>query len=78
MIVTGEASGDMHGANLVRALRSLNPEFSFFGMGGQELQRAGVEMLYDAARLSVVGLIEVFGHLPDIVRARRILARALR
>ncbi|WP_456473505.1 lipid-A-disaccharide synthase [Desulfolithobacter sp.] len=77
MIVTGEASGDMHGARLVEAMRSQRPELSFCGMGGEALARTGVEMLYDAARISVVGLTEIMSHLGDILRARRILIRAM-
>ncbi len=78
MIVTGEASGDLHGANLVRALRKQAPSLLFFGMGGDELARAGVELLFSAARISVVGLMEVFSHLGDILAAKRALTRALR
>jgi lipid-A-disaccharide synthase len=78
MIVTGEASGDLHGAGLVRALREQEGNLHFFGMGGPELARAGVELLYDAARLSVVGVQEVFSHLGDIIAARRTLLRAMR
>lgn len=78
MIVTGEASGDLHGANLVRALRQREGALHFFGMGGSELAGAGAELLYDAARLSVVGIQEVFSHLSDIIAARRILIRAMR
>ncbi|BCO08360.1 hypothetical protein GF1_07360 [Desulfolithobacter dissulfuricans] len=77
MIVTGEASGDMHGARLVEAMRQRRPELSFCGMGGEALERAGVEMLYDAARISVVGLTEIMSHLGDILRARRTLIRAM-
>lgn len=78
MIITGEASGDLHGANLVRAIAEKRPNYTFFGMGGDELQAAGVEMLYDAARLSVVGITEVIGHLADILAAKRILTGELR
>ncbi|HBI14483.1 MAG TPA: lipid-A-disaccharide synthase [Desulfobulbaceae bacterium] len=78
MIVTGEASGDLHGANLVRALRDRESGLRFFGMGGPELARAGAELLCDAARLSVVGIQEVFSHLGDILSARRTLFRAMR
>ncbi len=78
MIVTGEASGDLHGAGLVRALRERKSDLRFFGMGGPELARAGTELLYDAARLSVVGVQEVFSHLGDIIAARRTLLRAMR
>jgi lipid-A-disaccharide synthase len=73
MIVAGEASGDMHGANLVRAMRETLPEAHFSGMGGIELERAGVELLCDAAKIAVVGAIEVLSHLGDILAARRAL-----
>ena len=59
MIVAGEASGDMHGAALVMELKALWPELRFCGMGGREMASAGVELLADAARLAVVGLVEI-------------------
>ncbi|MCP4343795.1 MAG: lipid-A-disaccharide synthase [Desulfobulbaceae bacterium] len=77
MIVTGEASGDLHGANLVRSLQSKEPELQFCGMGGPELAACGVEILYDAAKVSVVGFFEVFSHLKDIWLAQRTLRRRL-
>jgi lipid-A-disaccharide synthase len=77
MIVTGEASGDLHGANLVKALRAKNPRLQFYGMGGAELAAVGVEILYDAAKVSVVGVFEVFSHLKDIWLAQRVLRRRL-
>lgn len=73
MIVAGEASGDLHGANLVRAMRAIRPELQFSGMGGIELDRAGVELLCDAAKIAVVGAFEVLSHLGDILAARRAL-----
>lgn len=78
MIVAGEASGDLHGANLVRALRTLRPELQFSGMGGIELARAGVELLCDAAKIAVVGAFEVLSHLGDILAARRALLARMR
>ena len=78
MIVTGEASGDMHGANLVRELRALDHDLLFFGMGGTELKKTGTELLYDAARLSVVGIMEVLSHIADILAARKILLKAMK
>ncbi len=77
MIVTGEASGDLHGANLVKALRVKLPDLEICGMGGVELAATGVEILYDAAKLSVVGLVEVFSRLGDIVSAQRSLRSRL-
>ncbi|MCF6188427.1 MAG: lipid-A-disaccharide synthase, partial [Desulfobulbaceae bacterium] len=77
MIVSGEASGDMHGARLVRSMLDQNPALTFCGMGGKELAAAGVELLYDAAKLAVVGLTEVISHLGDILAARKALIRRM-
>lgn len=77
MIVTGEASGDLHGANLLRALRTKIPDLEVCGMGGAELAALGMEILYDAAKVSVVGIIEVIPHLKDIFLAQRVLRRRL-
>jgi lipid-A-disaccharide synthase len=78
MIVAGEASGDLHGAHLVHSMREISQSISFFGMGGTELKDAGVEVLFDAARISVVGLTEVFSHLRDILAARRLLIQEMK
>lgn len=78
MIVTGEASGDMHGANLVRSLLKMAPDTGFFGMGGVELENVGVDILFQASRISVVGLTEVFSHLPDIFTARQLLMQEMK
>ena len=77
MIVAGEASGDLHGANLVRSIMEIAPDTVFFGMGGDELHQSGVDVLFDAARISVVGLTEVFSHLKDILLARKVLIKAM-
>jgi len=67
-INTGELSGDMHGAALLRELRQRAPEFSFVGMGGVNLRNAGLETLFRIEDLSVMGITEVLGHLPRILR----------
>ncbi len=78
MIVAGEASGDLHGANLVRAMQAQVQDIHFCGMGGKELEQAGVELLCDASKLAVVGVTEVLSHLGDILRARRALIERMR
>lgn len=78
MIVAGEASGDLHGAHLVRSMLARDPHLRFCGMGGRELQAADVELLADAAKLAVVGAVEVLSHLGDILRARRALIERMR
>lgn len=77
MMVTGEASGDLHGANLLRALRLKVSDLEVCGMGGAELASLGVDILYDAAKVSVVGISEVFSHLKDIISAQKVLRRRL-
>lgn len=78
MIVAGEASGDLHGANLIRAIRKKTDGFHFCGMGGPELEALNVELLYDAQKVAVVGLVEVISHLPSIFSAKRILSKRLK
>lgn len=77
MLITGEASGDMHGANLIQAMRESAPDLQVCGMGGPELVAAGMEVLFPAARLAVVGLAEVFSHLGDIRAALAVLGERL-
>lgn len=77
MIVAGEASGDLHGARLVDSMRNRRPELHFCGIGGPELRTRGVELLYDASKIAVVGFFEVARHLSDIVKAQKILRRRL-
>lgn len=60
LIVAGEASGDVHGARLVAALRRLAPQLSVEGMGGTQMRAAGVHLLADAGDTAVVGLTELW------------------
>src|SRR2546423_9889559 len=55
MLSAGEASGDLHGGALAAALRRLAPEARLFGMGGERMASAGVELLADARDMAVVG-----------------------
>ncbi len=78
MIVAGEASGDLHGDNLVRAMRQIDPSLSFYGVGGERMQAAGVELFADAADMAVVGLTEVAFKLGMILRVMRRLKTSLK
>jgi lipid-A-disaccharide synthase len=77
MIVAGEASGDLYGATLATELRALAPDTRLLGMGGDRMREAGVETLVDANVMAVMGLVEVLGHLPVIVKGFNILKRQL-
>jgi len=71
MIVAGEASGDLHGSQLVRSLKSLQPDLEICGMGGQEMAAAGMELICDISDLAVMGIVEVVSRLGDIRKAMR-------
>ena len=72
-LLAGEASGDLLGAPLLQALRERLPHARFSGVGGPAMQAAGLHSLTDMERLSVMGLVEVLRHLPDILVAERAL-----
>lgn len=77
MIVAGEASGDGHGAKLVREIRKLTPglDVSFFGAAGPQMRDEGVLPVVMADELSVVGVAEIGGALPMFLRAMRSLKK---
>jgi len=78
MIVAGEASGDLHGGNLVQAMHKIDPEISFYGVGGRNLKEAGVELIADAADMAVVGLTEVVFKLGMILKVMAQLKASLK
>ncbi|MEI6704224.1 MAG: lipid-A-disaccharide synthase, partial [Deltaproteobacteria bacterium] len=77
MIVAGEASGDIYGADLVREALKLSPDLAFFGIGGKRMREAGVETLVDSSDMAVVGLVEVIKHFDVISSAFRKLKQIL-
>ena len=78
MIIAGETSGDLHGAQLVQAMRRHRPEIVFIGMGGAAMAAAGVRVLVDAASISVVGITEVLGRAGAILKGYRTIKQTLR
>jgi len=78
MIVAGEASGDMYGARVVEEAHRLDSSVRFFGIGGVQMRRAGVETLFDSNEMAVMGLFEVVAHFGVIFRAFRKLTALLR
>jgi len=73
--VAGEASGDLHGARLVSELRRLVPGLVTFGLGGDELQAAGLQSVAHSSEVAVVGITEVLRVLP---RIKQVFAALLR
>lgn len=76
MLVAGEASGDLHGASLVAAVREMSPDTELFGVGGDRMEAAGVELVYHMRNLAVVGIIEVVRHLGEVRAALKALTEA--
>jgi lipid-A-disaccharide synthase len=77
MIVAGEASGDIYGADLVLQALLLDPGLRFFGIGGVRMREAGVATLVDSADMAVMGLVEVISHFGVISAAFKKLKRIL-
>ncbi len=77
MIIAGEASGDMHGAHLARAIKQRDDKTFLFGVGGKAMAREGVSLLVDADTLSVVGITEVLTRLKTIYGAMSTVKKAI-
>ena len=76
LLIAGEASGDLHGAVLVRALRRrAQQEVEVTGVGGERLRAAGMRILEDTARVATMGFVETFGTLGRLVSLYRRLIR---
>jgi lipid-A-disaccharide synthase len=69
MIVAGERSGDLYGAELALALHARLGDPQLFGCGGEAMRRAGVDTVVDAHQLTMIGITEVVGGLPRAYRA---------
>jgi lipid-A-disaccharide synthase len=57
LIITGEASGDLHGANLAKALKARDPQVSLAGIGGRAMEAAGVRLVEEMGRFDVIGMV---------------------
>ena len=78
MLVVGEASGDLHGAHLVRSLRRRAPALEVMAVAGEGLKREGVEVLLDVGQLTGMGFTELAGKVGTLWRAYRRLQQVLR
>jgi lipid-A-disaccharide synthase len=76
LLSAGEASGDMYAAQLAAALKA-RANCEIFGMGGDQMRAAGVNVITDYSEVSVLGITEILAHLPQLIRAmRRLLSAA--
>ncbi len=71
LMAVGDVSGDKYAADVVRELRKINGELQFRGLGGVELENAGMELVVDQRNLAVGGVVELVPHLDRIVSSWR-------
>ena len=76
-LVAGEASGDILGSGLMRALKARHSDIEFIGVGGPLMEAEGMTSYFPMERLSVMGLVEVLGRLRELLKRRKALVQTL-
>lgn len=71
LIIAGEASGDLHGSALVKALKVIDPSVELFGIGGDKMEKEGVKLLFHIKQMAFLGFGEVVKHLPYIIKVQK-------
>jgi lipid-A-disaccharide synthase len=73
----GEASGDLHGAELMKAFRAADPDVPFTGMGGPAMEAEGLVPRHSMREISLVGITEILGGLPRILKLLGVIKKEL-
>ena len=74
-LVAAEPSGDQLGSLLMAAIKKLDPEVRFEGVGGEKMTAEGLKSLVPMEKLSVMGIVEVLKHLPELLKIRKDLVK---
>ncbi len=78
MISAGEPSGDLQASRVAAELKELTPDLTLFGMGGDLMAEAGVELIYHIRDSAVMGISDVFTAIPTFLKKRQHLKRLIR
>ena len=77
MMIAGEASGDVHASRVIKELKKRRPSVEVYGIGGDNMQREGMELFYHSSSLSFMGFVEVAKHLSLIREVENRLEKVL-
>lgn len=76
-LIAGEASGDMHGARLIEAIKQQDADAQFVGLGGDLMEQQGMILLRHYRHMAFMGFLAVLSHLPEVLRNIRMTQQAL-
>ena len=71
LIIAGEVSGDLHGASLITALKSLDNNIQIYGIGGDKMKAAGMNLVHHINQMAFLGFAEIIRHIPFIKKVQR-------
>lgn len=77
LISTGDLSGDFIGSLLVKELKRLAPETTFYAVGGEHLKNAGAKLLEDSSKWSAIGIFDALSKVPSVYSAYRRLKKSI-
>ncbi len=77
-MIAGEVSGDMHGASLITELKKTDSDINIFGIGGDKMQAAGLQLEYHINKLAFLGFAEVIKHIPFVKKVQRELIQLVK
>ncbi len=78
LIICGEASGDLHAANLAREIKQINPQIRILAVGGKALFKTGAEVFYDIKDIAVMGFFDTLQKLPRFFSLKKLALEKIR